>query len=128
MQRGITLDLKKIQWIGFGKGHWGPMELHEEWKSCRDEIRILEYWFGRTGRSMKECIEYWLGRGEGVGRRIVAISKRLGLRGGIGAWEVIRLVQSTYFAIVYYGLEFVTNKKLAGSIQIAVNKALWSIT
>ena len=42
-----------------------------------------------------------------VRRIIAALARRFG-GGGIGAWEVFRLIQAAYIPTVCYGLEFVT--------------------
>ena len=55
------------------------------------EIRIVGYRL-RKDRGMKGHIEYWLERGIGVRRRIGALSRRYGSKGGLGAWECIRLI------------------------------------
>ena len=88
------------------------------------EIRILRYRLDRNWR-MGEHREYWLGRGIGVRRRIGVLGRRYGSRGGLGASECMRLIQSVYIPTVYYGLEFqIWEKGGMKNIQTHINDTL----
>lgn len=44
-------------------------------------------------------------------RRITSVGRRYGSRGGIGAWENFRLIQSAYVPTICYGMEFIGDNK-----------------
>jgi len=56
---------------------------------------------------MWKPVDYWIKCGLMVRGRISTISRRFGGAGGLGAWEVMRLVQVAFLLFVEYGLEFV---------------------
>ena len=64
----------------------------------------------------------------GIRRNISGVGRRYGNKGGIGAWECMRLIQSVYLPTVCYGMEFVTGEtKLLKELQIAINDTIRSI-
>jgi len=123
----MSFSPKKIEWIGFGEEDWGSLEIEGVSTQGVKEIRILGYRLGKN-RGMKGHIEYWLEKGVGVRRRIKALSRRYESKGGLGAWEYMRLIQWVYFPMVYYGLEFVSRfSKLVQQVQVEVNDTLRSV-
>ena len=107
--RGMDFSVKKLDWMGIGKGNWGTLEIKgNKWKMVK-EIRILGYRID-TDRKWKGHMEYWTEREIGIRRNISGIGRRYGSDGEIGAWECMRLIQSTYLPTVCYGLEFMTKE------------------
>ena len=125
--RGMDFSTKKIEWIGFGKGEWGVMEVGRENLRMTKEIRILEYRMN-TERKWKGHVEYWSDRGSGVRISVSNVSRRFGSKGGIGAWECLRMIKGAYLPVVPYGLEFITGQSsLLKKLQIAINDTIRSI-
>jgi len=94
---------------------------------CIDDLRILGMRFAVDGK-MEKHVDYWLDRGLGVRTRIGALARRFGGFGGLGSWEVMRLVQGAYLPVVEYGLEFVASDKDAlHRIEVHVRDCLKSL-
>ena len=125
--RGMGFSTKKMEWIGFGKGEWGDMEVGTEKLRMTKEIRILGYRID-TKKGWKGHVEYWTDRGMGVRRNISNVSRRFGSSGGIGAWECVRMIKGAYLPTVCYGLEFITGEtELLRRQQITINDTIRSI-
>ena len=122
--RGMDFSVKKLDWMGIGKGDWGTLEIKGEKLKTVKEIRILGYRID-TDRKWKGHMEYWTERGIGIRRNISGVGRRYGSEGGIGAWECLRLIKSTYMPTVYYGLEFMTKEtSLVKRLQIMINDTI----
>ena len=125
--RGMDFSMKKMEWIGFGRKKWGELEVEEGKLEMTKEIRILGYRID-TDRKWKGHVEYWSERGMGVRRNVSNVSRRFGSKGGIGAWECLRMIRGVYLPTVCYGLEFITAEKtLVNLLQITINDTLRSI-
>ena len=125
--RGMDFSVKKLDWMGIGKGDWGTIEIDGNKLKMVKEIRILGYRID-TNRKWRGHVEYWRERGMGIRRNISGVGRRYGSEGGIGAWECWRLIQSVYLPTVCYGLEFVTGEtKLLKEVQITINDTIRSI-
>jgi len=117
----------KTKVIGFGAHDWGVCTLDGVEVSFVDELRILGMRFAVDGK-MGKHVDYWLDRGLQVRGRIGAISRRFGGSGGIGAWEVMRLVQGAFLPVVEYGLEFVAeDPAMVKRIEVHVRDCLRSL-
>jgi len=78
--------------------------------------------------SMRNDIDYWLQRGVEVRGHIGTLARRFRGQGGIGACEVMRLVQGAYLPMVEYGLEFVADDLVAiKKIEVPVWDCLRSL-
>lgn len=106
VDHGMSFSGLKTEWIGFGDGDWGSCRLDGADVSFVDNLQGLGFRFGRDG-SMDNYVKYWTQGGLEVRGRIGAIAQRFSVVGGIGAWEVMRLVQGAYLPLVEYCLEFV---------------------
>jgi len=106
--RGMTFSGLKTEWIGFGKEDWGSCTLGGVDIKPVDDLRVLGMRFGGDRFSFSKHVDYWLANGLEVRGRISALARRFGGMEGIGAWEVMRLVQGAYLPVVEYGLEFVS--------------------
>ena len=56
--RGMDFSTKKMEWIGFGRGEWGEIEVGGKKLRMTKEIRILGYRIN-TKREWKGHMEYW---------------------------------------------------------------------
>jgi len=125
--RGMDFSTLKRKWIGFGEEVWGPCRLGGVQVSGVSDLRVLGMRFACDG-SMLNHVDYWLQRGLEVWGRIGALARRFGGEGGIGAWEVMRLVQGAYLLMVEYGLEFVADDLVAiKKIEVHVRDCLRSL-
>jgi len=125
--RGMWFSGLKTEWIGFGDHDWGSCNLDGVDVSFVDNLRVLGMRFAVDGK-MGKHVDYWLERGLAVRHRISAITRRFGGAGGIGAWEVMRLVQGAYLPVVEYGLEFVMDDEAAVKrIEVQVRDCLRSL-
>ena len=106
VSRGMGFSGLKTRWIGFGRHDWDMLGLNGVEVADEDDLRILGMRFAKDGK-MGKHVGYWLKRGLGVRARIGALARRFGGFGGLGAWEVMRLLQGAYIPTVEYGLEFV---------------------
>ena len=90
-----------------------------------EDLRVLGMRFAKNVFSFKKHVDYWLKRGLEVRARISALARRFGGEGGIGVWEVMRLVHGAYLPVVKYGLEFVAmNDKAVRRIEKHVRDCL----
>ena len=106
--RGMGFSGLKTEWIGFGAYDWGSCRLDGVDVFPSSDLRVLGMRFAVDGKMGKQ-VDYWLERGLQVRARIGALARRFGGAGGIGAWEVMRLIQGAYMPVVEYGLEFVAD-------------------
>ena len=122
--RGMDFSGPKTKWIGFGDEVWGPCRLDGVQVSAVNDLRVLGMRFACDG-SMRNHVDYWLQGGLEVRGRIGALARRFGGESGIGAWEVMRLVQGAYLPMVEYGLEFVADDLVAiKKIEVHVRDCL----
>ena len=127
MERGMDFSIKRLDWMGVGKGDWRTLGIGGNNLKMVKEIRILGYGLD-TKRKWKGHVEYWTERGMGIRRNISGVGRRYGSEEGIGAWECIRLIQSVYLPTVCYGLEFITGEtSLIKRLQITINDTIRSI-
>jgi len=125
--RGMSFSGLKTEWLGFDDGDWGSCNIDGMHVCCVEDLRVLGFRFGRDG-SMDNHVKYWTTRGLEVRGRIGAIARRFGGVGGIGAWEMMRLVQGAYLPVVEYGLEFVAASSSAvHRIEVHVRDCLRSL-
>jgi len=125
--RGMGFSGLKTKWIGFGQHDWGMLELNGVEVENEDDLRVLGMRFAKDGK-MGRHVDYWLKRGLGVRARIGALGRRFGGFGGLGAWEIMRLVQGAYLPTVEYGLEFVMDDPVAvRKIDVHVRDCLRSL-
>ena len=90
-ERGMDFRLKKLDWMGIGEGEWSDLVIEEECLKMVKEMRILGYRIDNK-RKWKGHVEYWTERGLGVRRNISGVGRRYGSKGGVGAWECIRMI------------------------------------
>jgi len=125
--RGMGFSGLKTEWIGFGNHDWGACSFDGNDVFSVHDLRVLGMRFAVDGRFGKH-VDYWIERALAVRGRISAISRRFGGAGGIGAWEVMRLVQGAFLPVVEYGLEFVADDKAAlHRIEVVVRDCLRSL-
>ena len=125
--RGMDFSEKKLDWMGIGKGDWGWLEDGGMKLKMVKEMRILGYRIDTEG-CWRGHVEYWTARGMGIRRNISGVGRRFGSEGGIGAWESMRLIQSTYLPTVCYGIEFMTGEtSLIKRLQVTINDTIRSI-
>jgi len=91
--RFMSFSGLKTDWIVFGDDDWGSCMLGGVDVEHVEDLRVLGMLFGRNVFSLEKHVDYWLQRGLEVRARISALARRFGGEGGIGAWEVMRLVQ-----------------------------------
>jgi len=106
--RNMDFSSLKTGWIGFGDPRWGSAEIGGTDVEASDRLRVLGFYFNMYN-NFDAHVDYWLDRGICVRGRIGALGRRYGGEGGIGAWEMVRLLKGAYLASVYYGLEFVAD-------------------
>ena len=125
--RGMCFSGLKTEWIGFGRDDWGVCKIGGCVVAPVDDLRVLGYRFGRND-GMDKHVEYWLKRGLETRGRISAIARRFGGQGGLGSWEVMRLVQGALLPVMEYGLEFVASDARAmHRIDVVVRDSLRSL-
>ena len=123
----MNFSVKKLDWMGIGKGEWGTLDIGGDKLKMVKEIRILGYRID-TKREWRGHVEYWTERGIGVRRNIAGVGRRFGSQGGVGVWEFMRLIQGVYLPTVLYGLEFITGETaLIKRLQITINDTIRSI-
>ena len=120
----MGFSIRKMEWIGFGKGKWGELDVDEGKLKRTKEMRILGYRID-TERKWKRQVEYWSERGIEVRRNISNVSRRFGSAGGIGPWECLRMIREVYLPTVCYRLELVSREKTTvRKLQIAINDTI----
>jgi len=125
--RNMDFSSLKTGWIGFGDTRWGSVEIGGTDIEASDRLRVLGFYFNMYN-NFDAHVDYWLDRGIGVRGRIGALGRRYGGEGGIGAWEMVRLLKGAYLATVYYGLEFVADHgPYVRRIQTHVNSCVRSL-
>jgi len=123
----MDFEIWKTEWMGFGSEQWDGMEIDGDVLTAVKEIRILGYRFN-TANNDKAHVDYWIERGLEVRRRIAALRRRFGSRGGISAWETMRLFKSVLLPTIWYGLDLARGDlKPMKCIQDAINDTIRSL-
>ena len=61
-------------------------------------------------------------------RRITAVGRRFGSIGGVGAWEMWRLISAVFIPTIGYGVEWIgDDKKAVGTVQVHTNDCIRSM-
>lgn len=124
--RGMGFSVIKTKWIGFGDCAWDGMEIDGHCLMPEASLQVLGFYFNMYNNF--SChVKYWLERGLGVRRRIMAMGRRFG-EGALGAYGTLELFRSTYLPTVYYGLEFLAgHRSYVKEIQRHVNDCIRSL-
>jgi len=123
----MSFSLIKTKRIGFGDVRWEPLRIGGMDIVASGSLRVLGFFFNMYN-NFSAHVDYRLDRGIGVRGRIGAFGRRYGGVGGIGAWEMIRLIRGVYLATVYYGLKFVMDcRPYIRQIQTHVNSTIQTL-
>jgi len=89
--RGMGFSMINTKWIGFGDRVWDAMIVNGVSLEPMEELRVLCFYFN-VANNFSSHVNYWLGRGLMVRRRIGALGRRFGRSGGIDAFGIFRLI------------------------------------
>jgi len=121
--RGMSFSAIKTDWVGFGGG-WDGIDIGGIRKEPVEFLRCLGFFFNVAG-DFSSHVEYWTRRGLDVRRRIAAVGRRFGSIGGIGAWELWRLIFAVFVPNIGYGVESIgDNKKAVDTLQVHTNDCI----
>jgi len=122
---GMSFSAIKTDWLGFGGG-WDGIDIGGVRKEPVELLRCLVFFFNVAG-DLSSHVEYWTRRALDVRRRIAAIGRRFGSIGGIGAWELWRLISTIFVPTIGYCVEWIgDNKKAVDTLQVHTNDCIRS--
>jgi len=123
--RGMGFSAIKTDWLGFGGG-WDGMDIGGIRKEPVEVLRCLGFFFNVAG-DFSSHVKYWTRRALDVRRLTAAVGRWFGSIGGIGAWELWRLISTVFVPTIGYSVEWIgDNKKAVETLQIHTNHCIRS--